>query len=174
MPCCYVKLYYVAKSNLSYVAESSCTVLLCEAVELGHAALCSYVKSGQAGTCCSRLLCQAILCCRGKLCCYVKLYCASVSSSMSAGDATRTSCPWHAACIPEQPDSLPEGLQDIIKGLNTIGGSSFSQGSNGQRCDGLHLLILVCQAVLDDVHQGLHTQGPSQPFVPLLRQSKPP
>ena len=76
--------------------------------------------------------------------------------------------PWQAACIPEQPDPLPEGFQDIIKRLNSVWGGSFSQGSNGQRCDGLHLLVLVCQTVLDDVHQGLHNKGHTQLQTTLL------
>lgn len=65
-----------------------------------------------------------------------------------------------AACTPEQPDALPEGLQHIIKGLNAVRSSGFGQGSYGQRCDGLHLLVLVSQTMLDDVHQGLQSTSP--------------
>ena len=84
--------------------------------------------------------------------------------SVQVCEAAKQGQPLHGRllCLPEQPDPLPERLQDIIKGLNSIGGSSFSQGSNGQGRDGLHLLVLICQTMLDDVHQGLHKKGLTQ------------
>ena len=52
----------------------------------------------------------------------------------------------------QKPDALPKRLQDIIKGLNAVWSSCLCQGCNGQRCDGLDLLVLVHQPVLDDIH----------------------
>ena len=81
-----------------------------------------------------------------------------VPSQADAERMLQTSHGSGKTCTPEQPDPLPEGLQNIIEGFNAIWSSSFSQGRNGQRCDGLHLLVLVCQTVLDDVHQGLQIE----------------
>ena len=66
------------------------------------------------------------------------------TNKMLTGSLTRA--------VPEQPDTLPERLQHIIKGFNAVWRSSFCQGSNGQGCDGLHLLVLIYQTMLDDVH----------------------
>ncbi len=56
----------------------------------------------------------------------------------------------------EQSNALPEGLQDVIKGLDAVWCSCFSKCRDGQRCDGLHLLVLVHQPMLHNVHQRLH------------------
>ena len=62
-----------------------------------------------------------------------------------------------SSCLPEQSDTLPQGLQHIIKGLNAVGSSCLSQCSNGQGCDSFHLLVLISQTVLNDVYQGLQS-----------------
>lgn len=40
-------------------------------------------------------------------------------------------------------DTLPQWLEDGVKGFNTIGCSSFSKGSYSQGTDGPHLLLLI-------------------------------
>lgn len=57
----------------------------------------------------------------------------------------------------QQPNALPERLKHIIKGLNAIWRSSLSQGSDCQGGNGLDLLILIIQPMLDNVHQSLHS-----------------
>jgi hypothetical protein len=52
--------------------------------------------------------------------------------------------PAHLAA--QQADALPQRLQHVVKGLDAVGGRRLRQRSNGQRRDGLHLLVLVLQA----------------------------
>jgi hypothetical protein len=43
------------------------------------------------------------------------------------------------------PDTLPQRFEDTVKGFNTIGCGSLSQGCKGQGSNGPHLLLLVNQ-----------------------------
>ena len=40
-------------------------------------------------------------------------------------------------------DTLPEGLEDGVKGLDTVRCGGFSEGSDSQSADGPDLLLLV-------------------------------
>ena len=50
-------------------------------------------------------------------------------------------------------DALPQGLEHGVEGLDAVRGGGLGQGGQGQGRDGAHLLLLVHQAVLDDLHQ---------------------
>lgn len=43
------------------------------------------------------------------------------------------------------PDTLPQGLEHGVEGLDTIGCGGFSQSSDSQGTDGTHLLLLIHQ-----------------------------
>mmetsp|Transcript_22262 Transcript_22262/g.30963 ORF Transcript_22262/g.30963 Transcript_22262/m.30963 type:complete len:290 (-) Transcript_22262:776-1645(-) len=47
-------------------------------------------------------------------------------------------------------DTLPQRLEYGVKALNTIGTRRLSQRCKTQRCDGAHLLVLICQPVFHD------------------------
>ena len=49
-------------------------------------------------------------------------------------------------------DTFPEGFQHRVKRFDTVGSGGFGQGGDRQGRDGAHLLLLVHQAVLDDLH----------------------
>lgn len=40
-------------------------------------------------------------------------------------------------------DTLPQGFEYGVKGLDTVGRGSLSQGGDGQGTDGPHLLLLI-------------------------------
>mmetsp|Transcript_24317 Transcript_24317/g.61665 ORF Transcript_24317/g.61665 Transcript_24317/m.61665 type:complete len:665 (+) Transcript_24317:276-2270(+) len=48
-------------------------------------------------------------------------------------------------------DALPQRAQHGVKGLDTVGAGGLGQGGERQRGDGAHLLLLVLQAVRNDV-----------------------
>mmetsp|Transcript_241 Transcript_241/g.846 ORF Transcript_241/g.846 Transcript_241/m.846 type:complete len:825 (-) Transcript_241:710-3184(-) len=55
-------------------------------------------------------------------------------------------------------DALPEGTQHGVEGLDAVGRRGLRQGGEGQGRDGAHLLLLVLEAVRDDVHHLLQVR----------------
>mmetsp|Transcript_9935 Transcript_9935/g.17046 ORF Transcript_9935/g.17046 Transcript_9935/m.17046 type:complete len:337 (-) Transcript_9935:2069-3079(-) len=51
-------------------------------------------------------------------------------------------------------DALPQRLEYRVKRLNAVGGRRLRQRRQRQRADGAHLLVLVHEPVLHDLHQG--------------------
>eukprot|EP00968_Pinguiococcus_pyrenoidosus_P024619 scaffold4871_cov260-Pinguiococcus_pyrenoidosus.AAC.6 len=57
-----------------------------------------------------------------------------------------------------RPDALPERHQHAVEGLDPVGVRGLRQGRDGERGDGAHLLLVVHEAVLDDVHHLLQVR----------------
>ena len=56
------------------------------------------------------------------------------------------------------PNSLPKSHENGIEGLNAVGSGGLGQGSEGEGCDSSHLLLLIHEPILHNLHQTLQVR----------------
>mmetsp|Transcript_30967 Transcript_30967/g.55423 ORF Transcript_30967/g.55423 Transcript_30967/m.55423 type:complete len:657 (+) Transcript_30967:141-2111(+) len=50
-------------------------------------------------------------------------------------------------------DAAPQRLEDAVEGLDAVRGGGLGEGGDGEGADGAHLLVLILESVLNDLHQ---------------------